>query len=176
MIIRWVLVYVLSFVYLVSSPVSNLSGELNVENGVATYSIPLALPKGVADVEPKLSLVYNSNGANGYLGVGWSINGASSAITRCSQNKLQDGRNHKFGIKYNEDDRFCMDGQRLVAIDTEYGEDGTEYKTSIDNYSKIISHGTYGGGGPNWFEVRGKDGTIYKYGYMVEIAEAKVHI
>ena len=60
---------------------------------------------------PTLSLNYNSQSGNGPLGVGWSLGGLS-AITRCPATYAQDG--FKGGINYDGNDRFCLDGQRLV--------------------------------------------------------------
>jgi hypothetical protein len=44
-------------------------------------------------------------------------------------------------INYDANDRFCLDGQRLVAISGTYGADGTEYRTEIESFSKVISRG-----------------------------------
>jgi hypothetical protein len=137
-------------------------GEFTVNQGTANYSLKIDVPPGVAGMEPKLSLEYASGSENGYMGLGWSQGGISS-ITRCPQTKAVDGANHKHGVKYNADDRFCLDGQRLIAISGEYGADGTEYRTEINNYSKIISVGSYGGG-PRHFRVYTKSGLYYLYG------------
>ncbi|CCD95724.1 hypothetical protein BRAO375_4650016 [Bradyrhizobium sp. ORS 375] len=56
-----------------------------------------------------------------------------------------------------------MDGERLVAISGAYGADGTEYRTEIESYNKIISHGT-AGAGPAWFEVYSKSGQVMEFG------------
>jgi len=88
--------------------VGTTKGSFTVNQGSATYNLKIAVPPGVAGMEPKLSLNYNSNAGNGYMGVGWHIDGVSG-ITRCSQTKAVDGSNHKFGIHYNINDRFCLD-------------------------------------------------------------------
>lgn len=49
-------------------------------------------------------------------------------------------------VGYNADDRFCLDGTRLVTINGSYGADGTEYRTEVEGYSKVISRGTAGSG------------------------------
>ncbi|HIP14103.1 MAG TPA: hypothetical protein EYG74_01265, partial [Sulfurimonas autotrophica] len=146
--------------------VGTTKGEFSVNQGVAEYSLKIDVPPGVAGMEPELSLNYSSSGGNGYMGVGWSMGGVS-AITRCAQSKAVDGTNHKFGVKYNSDDRFCLDGQRLINIRGKYGESGTEYKTEIDTYSKITSKSKYKDG-PSWFEVKTKSGLIYQYGLYAQ--------
>jgi uncharacterized repeat protein (TIGR01451 family) len=131
--------------------------------GAATYTIPIAAPPGIAGMTPSLTLEYNSQAANGILGMGWSLGGLPS-IGRCAATIAQDGA--RGAITYNAitpTDRFCLDGQRLVAISGSYGNEGTEYRTEIDSFSRIISHGS-AGTGPAWFEVHTKSGHIMEFG------------
>ena len=89
-------------------------GSFNVsESGAACYSIPIAVPPGIAGMEPKLALVYNSQAGNGMLGMGWFMSGLSF-IHRCPQTKAQD--DFRGGVNHNMDDRFCLDGQRLMLV------------------------------------------------------------
>ncbi len=139
-------------------------------SGAATYTIPIQVPPGVAGMEPKLALTYNSQGGNGLLGMGWSLSGLS-AITRCPQTVAQDGPQGGFvgGVNYNERDRCCLDGQRLVLVaGASYGADGAEYRTERESFTKIISYGAPGSGstyvGPNFFRVWTKAGQIMEYG------------
>ena len=117
----------------------SLPGNFAVNsNGAATYDIAIAVPPGTAGMVPSLKLSYSSQNGNGILGVGWTLAGLPS-ISRCAQTKAQD--NVRGAVTFTTGDRFCMDGQRLVAISGNYGADGTEYRTEIDSYSRIISHG-----------------------------------
>lgn len=132
------------------------------ETGAATYSIPLQVPPGVAGMAPSLSLSYSSQGGEDYLGMGWALGGLS-AIHRCSRTVAQDGV--KGSVNYDANDRFCLDGQRLMAIDGGvYGADGTQYRTERESFSKVTSLGTTAGGGPERFEVRTRAGQIIEYG------------
>lgn len=134
-----------------TSPVGAIPGQFSVsETGAATYTIPIAVPPGVAGMEPKLSLTYNSQGGNGLLGVGWSLSGLS-AITRCTRTIIQGGASG--GIEYSTSDKYCQDGQRLVAVSGANGSDGAEYCTEIESFTKVISYGT-AGNGPAWFKAR----------------------
>ncbi len=130
------------------------------ESGAATYTIPIAVPPGTAGMEPKLALSYNSQSGNGLLGVGWSLSGLS-AITRCPRTIAQDGV--IAGIEYSTNDKYCLDGQRLVAINGAYGANGTEYRTEQESFAKVISFGV-AGNGPAWFKVWTKSGQIMEYG------------
>ena len=117
--------------------------------GGANYTIPIVIPPGTAGMVPSLALEYssetggNSNGWLGasLLGVGWSLAGLP-AMGRCPQTMAQDGVIGS--INYNANDRFCLEGQRLIAISGTYGGDGTEYRTELESFSLIISHGTAG--------------------------------
>src|SRR5262249_38962535 len=112
-----------------------------------------------------LALIYSSQSGNGTVGMGWSLGGLPT-IVRCPQTLAQDGVHGS--INYNGNDRFCLDGQRLIAINSgSYGADGTEYRTEIDAFSRIISRGT-AGNGPAWFEVRTKAGRIMEFGHTAD--------
>ena len=121
----------------ITSPVGATPGQFRVtESGSASYNIPIALPPGTAGMQPSLSLDYNSQGGNGLLGVGWSLNGLST-ISRCPQTQAQDGV--RGSVNYDNNDRYCMEGQRLIAISGAYGASGTEYRTEIESYNRRIA-------------------------------------
>jgi hypothetical protein len=147
------------------SPVSaqgmSLPGSFGVSaGGAATYSIPIRVVPGTAGMVPSLTLDYNSQYGSGFVGVGWSLAGLP-AVSRCPQTLVQDGTIGN--VNFNTSDRFCLDGQRLVATSGTYGADGTEYRSEVDGFSKVISRGS-AGTGPAWFEVRTKSGQILEFG------------
>jgi virulence plasmid B protein len=117
--------------------------------GAATYTVPIAAPPGTAGMSPSPSVEYNSQAGNGIVGIGWTLSGMP-AIGRCPRTVAQDGA--VGGINYDANDRFCLDGQRLMAITGTYGADGTEYRTEIESFARVISHGT-AGTGPAWFDA-----------------------
>ena len=99
---------------------ASAQGLVVSESGQAVYSYPIVVPPGVAGMEPKLSLVYNSGGMNGPMGVGWSVQGISQ-ITRCPKiEPVPVGASYKpriVPVAYGPDDNLCLDGQRLVQIE-----------------------------------------------------------
>ena len=129
--------------------------------GSATYTIPISLPAGANGFAPELSLVYSSNAEHGIAGYGWNIGGLS-AVTRSPQNYYHDGT--RVGVDLERTDRFSLDGKRLICVSGEYGTDNSEYRTEIDNISKIIcfSDGT---ATPKRFHVKTKSGETIEYGY-----------
>ncbi len=153
----------LLFLILTSPVYATLVGETPANfqvspSGAATYSLPIQVPPGINGMQPNLSLNYNSQAGNGLLGLGWNIGGLS-AITRCPATPIQDG--YKGGIKFNNKDRFCLDGQRLLFVGTS-SDGGAEYRTAINNFSKIVSYG-FAGSGPAYFRVWTKSGQIMEY-------------
>ncbi len=121
--------------------------------GAGTYNIPIKVSPGVAGMEPNISLVYNSQSGEGLLGLGWNIAGLSS-ITRTTSNWYHEGFINN--LQWNANDRFALDGQRLISVGT------SEYRTEIESFLKITSYGT--AGDPSYFKVETKDGKILYYG------------
>lgn len=138
-------------------------GQFEVNSaGNASYAIPIEVPPGTAGMQPTLSLSYNSQGGNGLLGVGWSLSGLS-AVHRCGGTIAQDGK--KSGVSYTNEDKLCLDGQRLIAINgTDIWAESTEYRTEKDNFTKIVSYRD-AVGQPLWFKAWTKAGLIVEYGH-----------
>ncbi len=138
-------------------------GQFSVSlTGGATYNFPIEVPPGINGVFPKIGLTYSSQSSNGIAGYGWNISGLSS-INKSGSNKFFDGKNSI--INYSADDRFVLDGQRLLLKSGNYGMDGAEYQTETYSNIKITSHGVLQSNyGPEYFKVQYPDGSIAYYG------------
>ena len=137
-----------------TAPVGATPGELEVTTrGSAHYSIPIVIPPGTHGMLPKLSLGYDSQAGDGFLGHGWSLGGLS-VIHRCGATILLDG--FKGGVDYDGNDRFCLDGERLVNVG------GAEYRTRHETWQRIFASDT--SSNPTSFTVFAKDGYILEFG------------
>ncbi len=138
------------------TPVSASVGE----SGAASVNLPITVSPGTGGMEPKLAIGYSSQGGNGLLGMGFGLSG-TSAITRTGPVQYLD--NIKGGVAFSANDRFTVDGQRLVLYSGIWGGDGSEYRTEMESFSKVTSQGTTTAGPLSW-KVRTKAGLIYEYG------------
>lgn len=128
--------------------------------GGATYTIPIQVPEGLGGMQPSLAVGYNSQGGNGLLGWCWDLQGISS-ITRIGTTLYHDGA--MSGVDF-DDDRFALDGQRLICVSGTYGANGAEYRTETDAMAKIVSYTCDTTCGPTWFKVWLPNGNIAYYG------------
>lgn len=139
----------------------NVGGQFSVnQNGAATYTLPIQVPPGVTGMQPQLSLNYSSQDGHGLAGVGWSMGGLS-VITRCEKNLAQDGERDV--VNLDDNDRYCLEGQKLMLVSGTYAQDGAEYRTENDKFSKIVSYGR-SGSGATWFKAWAKNGQIMEFG------------
>ncbi|XXT15469.1 FG-GAP-like repeat-containing protein [Sorangium sp. So ce429] len=130
--------------------------------GEAVYTMDLASLPARAGVGPRIQLVYRSDGGDGVLGAGFSLAGLS-AITRCPSNLAQDGEIR--GVRYDRDDKLCLDGQRLVPVGQ--GSGTIEYRTFPDTFVKVVGHYPPGDGAPAealFFEAYLPTGRVVEYG------------
>jgi|GEM_PF-199445 len=155
-----------------TGPVSSGAGEagrtptsIDVSpSGGSVFNIPFSLPPGLGNAVPQLGLSYSAQSGNGSAGYGWNITGLSS-ITRQSTTLFHDGKIR--GVNFDADDRFALDGQRLLLKNGNYGGDGAEYQTEVYSNIRIFSRGVspYGASfGPEYFEVLYPDGSKAFYG------------
>jgi RHS repeat-associated protein len=144
--------------------VGGLKGDFSISSdGAAVYEIKLPLPPGTAGMAPALSLVYNSAGGNGILGMGWQLAGLS-IVSRVGATVAQD--TFPGAVSYDDNDRFALDGGRLVPVQGVYGDAGAIYHTEIERWSKVTpSYGnTPGRNGPDSFTVTTRTGVVQEFG------------
>lgn len=138
--------------------VGAIEGVFDVSSiGRPGYSIPLILPPSRSNIAPALTLRYSGTNANSSMGIGWYVDGIPD-IRRCPTN-LAANRNRN-GVNFHGNDRFCLNGIQLVSVNGVYAASGTEYRTEVETYTKIMSFGV----GPEHFKVWHADGTIETYG------------
>lgn len=136
-----------------------LRGQLTVnQQGAANYTIPIEVPPGIQDIQPKLGLSYNSLRRNGLLGWGWHLSGLST-ISRCPATRVQNG--YVDGINYDDDYKLCIDGQKLVPVGA------NEYRIENDSFIKITVSGNFGNS-PGQFTVYRPNGDVLQYGYTAD--------
>jgi hypothetical protein len=91
---------------------------------------------------------------------------ASSAITRCRHNLRRD-RDART-VRLDDNDAFCLGGTPLVLVNGTNGQEGAEYRTEPDTFTKIVAHRSSGEslGQPTSFEVFSKDGRIVSLSFQ----------
>lgn len=145
--------------------VGHTVGSFGVSNsGSATYSIGIAVPPGVAGIQPQVSINYDSGAGNGLLGLGWFLGGFSE-IERCGKTLVQDGSTD--GVSLTTQDRFCIDGGKLRLTGGTYGVANSTYQTEMETFALITAHGT-AGNGPAYFVVETREGLRMEYGNSVD--------
>ncbi|MGG8496433.1 RHS repeat-associated core domain-containing protein [Tenacibaculum sp. TC6] len=139
-------------------------GSLSVSlTGSANYSVPIVIPSGIRDIAPNISITYTSQGSNGLAGWGWNVSGLST-ISRIPATKYYDNKHDGIDFK---DDRFSLDGQRLIIKSGVYGANESVYQTENFSNVKVVAYGTspYGASyGPSYFIVYYPNGNRAWYG------------
>ncbi|MBK8997329.1 MAG: VCBS repeat-containing protein [Myxococcales bacterium] len=89
------------------------SFSAQLTTGIATFSVPFALPSPRGNVGVSLGLVYSSSGGYGLAGVGWSLAGQVAIARQTDRGvpKYQD-----LADWHPEQDRFVFGAQELVPI------------------------------------------------------------
>ena len=148
-------------------PMGGTRGRFSVsDSGAAQYEVPLAVLPGRGGLQPSLSLRYSSDAANGVAGVGFTLSGLSQ-ISRCDKTVADNGTAE--GVRLEDSDRFCLNGQQLFAVSGGYGADGTEYRTRPDSHVRVRSFRPGNTpGGPAGFTVWTADGQVQDYGTRPE--------
>ncbi len=131
-------------------------------DGSFSHSIPIAVPKGRAGVEPSLSLEYNSRSGNGDLGVGWSMAG----LDKISRVRGPNGENPTYQWSSSNgmitQDAFFYKGQRMIRVGA------GEYRLRNEHYDQIqqVCTGGYvlNGKAQCFWKVTSPDGWVREYG------------
>jgi RHS repeat-associated protein len=146
-------------------------------SGGVSYSIPIAVAPGLNGVNPEISLDFNSQSGNGKAGWGWNVSGIS-VITRIPSTQFHDDKIDP--VDFELDDRFALDGQRLIIKSGTYGIAGSVYQTEQYSNLKVVAYGsnpdqisqplgqTKPIQGPEYFKVFYPDGSIAHYGSTVD--------
>ncbi|MBO4719364.1 MAG: VCBS repeat-containing protein [Prevotella sp.] len=149
-----------------SGYVGRTEGELTITPlGQANYEIPIPAIPGTGGMVPHLSISYNSSNRSGLLGYGFDLTGLS-VIGRVPQNLALDGRVGE--VTFTADDRFALDGTRLVVTDT-VNPLQRIYSTEMKNYARVTAYGPEGD--PTSFTVETKDGITYEYAANTRILQ-----
>ncbi len=130
-------------------------------DGSASYSVAIKAPPGRAGLEPALSLSYNSNAGNGPLGVGWSLGGLSE-IRRCNKTVASDGQ--AVAVRYDDTDRFCLNGDYLIARPRDPNAGGVASFQPEHDRNTLVTLDATDGSGPVTFHVFRPNGRIEVYG------------
>lgn len=135
--------------------VDYIDGQFAVDNaGAATYSIPLDVPKIFSTLRPDLRLEFNSHYKGGQLGPRWQLAGLPN-IWSCP------GHSVSYGAKPVVPNPVSVSGLCFDRIQLVRTSD-TEYRTIIDNHSKISSSRNCDLGACD-FEVIHPNGVKYEY-------------
>lgn len=123
-----------------SNVMGSLGGEfLILPNGIANYSIPIEVVPGTQGVQPNLQVTYNSLSGRGILGQGWHLSGISS-ISRTQKTYYHDGE--VSCINFENDDRYMVDGQRLIKLSSGiYSQTNAVYGSEIENFDRVVLKG-----------------------------------
>src|SRR5688572_14836541 len=136
---------------------AGLNHQADLFSGSFTYGVPIAVPPARQGSEPKLALTYNSSAANGWCGLGWSLQvGFTERDTRQGVPVKWTGNNPL--TEYTDDTGFVfalgqISGQ-LVSVGTD------EYRSDVErNFLRFTFNST-----GNFWEVTDQNGTKYFFG------------
>ncbi|WP_298769041.1 toxin TcdB middle/N-terminal domain-containing protein [uncultured Shewanella sp.] len=139
-------------------------GQFQVTDaGAANYTMPLTLPPATAGLSPDLGLIYNSQGGESILGVGWHLAGLS-AINRCAKSIAIDGKIS--GVNFDENDAYCYNGQRLL-LNT---HSSNQYHTEIDTFNTFTAHPDKRN--PQYFTLKTKTNETHYFGLAPVLTNA----
>ena len=129
--------------------------------GTGNFSVPIAVPAGRLGVQPQLSLGYSTGSGNGPFGLGWqlSLPGVSRRTSRGIPRYADAAGPGTGGLRA---DVFVLSGaEDLVPVQGSY-PGRVRYRPRTEGLFARIEHVRDASG--NYWEVRGKDGLLTRYG------------
>ena len=128
-------------------------------SGGKIYNVPVAVSEE-SRLRPEVSLLYNSQGAEGAAGYGWSISGVS-AISVVNMTLHYDGVASSPDLSDPDGCAFALDGVRL--LEREDAADGFAFETAE---GFVRARKVKSGGALTRFDVRYPDGSKMFYDYI----------
>lgn len=127
--------------------------DVSTFTGAVSTSIPLEVPPGLAGMQPQLTLQYNSQGGNGWVGRGWMLDMG------------QVNRSLEEGIPTCDDavDTFQFNGDDLIE-DTSTGY----YHTRKENFFKIEKLSSPANRSGTYWLLTTKSGAKMRFGYNAD--------
>nr|WP_315034804.1 SpvB/TcaC N-terminal domain-containing protein [uncultured Chryseobacterium sp.] len=136
--------------------------------GTVNTGFPLKLPSGRQGMQPSLSVNYNSEGGNSWMGLGWDLSlPAISIDTRWGvpqYDHLKETEIYSFGgeqLTFKDQDQYVLPN-RTEGFNKDRTAERQFYPRIEGTYNKMIRHGN----SPSnyWWEVISKDGTKSYFG------------
>ena len=139
---------------LLQPPVANNMGSANM-------SYPITIPPGRHSLQPQINLSYNSQGGNGWMGLGWDISFPSISVET------------RWGVPLysatQETESYLINGEQLLPLT--YRQEFVSRVTNKQFYPRV--EGDFNriirkGSSPTnyWWEVTDKNGIKYYYGKL----------
>ncbi|MFH1722947.1 MAG: RHS repeat-associated core domain-containing protein [Candidatus Altiarchaeota archaeon] len=133
--------------------------QTSIFTGSASYAYSIQVPPETNGLGPKLKLTYDSqsaSGSAGWVGLGWSL----------GENYVMRDVNHTPDNVADDEFKLVLNGEShdLVPTPPENPE-GNRFHTKIESYLRISKEFVEGHGPPNYWIVKSKDGTTYRFGY-----------
>jgi len=133
--------------------VGTIPGSFSVsQSGAATYNVPLTFPAGTNGLAPSLSLKYSSQGGDGIICEGWTLQGLS-VISRYPYTYYFNDSTHT--VVFTNEDELVFNGKHLIKINE------NEYRTENESFTKVVP---IDGNINNGFVVYQSNGMVSKYG------------
>ena len=129
----------------IARPMTNYN--VRVSQGAALVDLPIATPCGAGGFKPDLRFFYNSDAANGLLGMGWMISPLPK-ITATGKTIFYDNTVEPIGSA------FLLNGERIIEEKKE--SDTIFYKKVVDDNTVIAKY-------DDKFRVRFPNGNVQTY-------------